>query len=102
EGATLKEDTMTSEQPTPDTPQFQRRELMQAAGAAVVAATAGAIASGSAAAEGSNVIAEEHWAKKGPVDLYIYRKRQQGGGGAPRPVLFLVHGSSFSPPPTYY
>ena len=33
---------------------------------------------------------------KGPVKLYLYRKRQTGGGQAAKPVLFLVHGSTFS------
>jgi alpha-beta hydrolase superfamily lysophospholipase len=70
-------------------------------GAAAVAAAALASASSAAAAEGAAVVAEEHWAKKGAVDLYIYRKRRQGDGGAPRPVLFLVHGSSFSSRGTY-
>ena len=40
-------------------------------------------------------IAEEHWAQKGDVKLYLWRKRL-AGGPAHRPVLFLVHGSSFS------
>ena len=39
-------------------------------------------------------VAEEHWALKGAVKLYLYRKRMPGP--AVRPVLFLVHGSSFS------
>ena len=33
---------------------------------------------------------------KGPVKLYLYRKRQTGGGQTAKPVLFLVHGSTFS------
>ena len=44
----------------------------------------------------------EYWARKGAVDLYLFRKRD----GAPsdsdrRPVLFLVHGSSVSSRPGY-
>jgi alpha-beta hydrolase superfamily lysophospholipase len=74
---------------------------MQAAGAAVVAAAAGAAVSRSANAENQNVVAEEHWAKKGSVDLYIYRKRPAGDGSQGRPVLFLVHGSTFSSRGTY-
>ena len=42
------------------------------------------------------IAAEEHWAKKGAVDLYLYRKRLPGEAGAAKPVLFLVHGSTFS------
>lgn len=41
------------------------------------------------------IVAEEHWALKGDVRLYLYRK-QQAGTGQRRPVLLLVHGSSFS------
>ena len=40
----------------------------------------------------------EYWAKKGEVDLYLFRKRldePNRGDPYPRPVLFLVHGSSF-------
>ncbi len=39
--------------------------------------------------------AEEHWVKKGPVKLYVYRKHDTAKT-APKPVLFLVHGSTFS------
>jgi len=73
-----------------------RRQLMQAAGAAVVAAAAGGLASRAAAAQGTAIAAEEHWAKKGAVDLYLCRKRVPGDAGAAKPVLFLVHGSTFS------
>ena len=39
----------------------------------------------------------EYRAKKGDVELYMFRKRREPpGAGAPRPVFFLVHGSSFS------
>ncbi|HSR72238.1 MAG TPA: alpha/beta hydrolase [Kiloniellales bacterium] len=42
---------------------------------------------------------QEYWAKKGDVDLFMWRKRRDdpAEGGA-RPVFFLVHGSSFSGP----
>ena len=33
---------------------------------------------------------------KGAVKLYLYRKRLVGDGRAAKPVLFLVHGSTFS------
>jgi pimeloyl-ACP methyl ester carboxylesterase len=46
------------------------------------------------------IAAEEHWVKKGPVKLYVYRKRDTAKAG-PRPVLFLVHGSTFSSRGTY-
>jgi pimeloyl-ACP methyl ester carboxylesterase len=47
------------------------------------------------------VVAEEHWAKKGSVDLYLYRKQLAAPATTPRPVLFLVHGSSFSARTSY-
>jgi pimeloyl-ACP methyl ester carboxylesterase len=87
---------MTPARPTSDQPHVHRRQLMQVAGAAVIAAAAGAGASGTADAQGSAIAAEEHWAKKGAVDLYLYRKRLPGDAGSARPVLFLVHGSTFS------
>lgn len=46
------------------------------------------------------IVAEEHWVKKGPVKLYVYRKHNVEGP-AGKPVLFLVHGSTFSSRGTY-
>lgn len=48
----------------------------------------------SSGAETPKLIAEEHWGKKDGIDLYLYRKRP--AGAAKLPLLFLVHGSSFS------
>ena len=41
------------------------------------------------------IVAEEHWADKRGVRLWLYRKFV-GDRGARRPMLFLVHGSSYS------
>jgi len=43
---------------------------------------------------------EEYWAHKGDVKLYMFRKRLGApkAGETSKPVLFLVHGSSFSGP----
>ncbi|MDO8595383.1 MAG: alpha/beta fold hydrolase [Sulfuricaulis sp.] len=50
----------------------------------------------------SGIWSAEYWAKKGDVDLYMYRKcREQPVKGKNPPVLFLVHGSSFSSRPGY-
>ena len=88
---------MTSLEPPLSTSQVGRRQLMQAAGAAVVAAAAGTVVPRPAVASRDAIaLVEEHWAKKGSVDLYLYRKRMTGGGNAPKPALFLVHGSTFS------
>jgi alpha-beta hydrolase superfamily lysophospholipase len=64
-----------------------------------------AVLAGSALAAPSNaaqpaIEAEEHWVMKGPVKLYVYRKRLVPAA-APQPVLFLVHGSSLSGRGTY-
>jgi pimeloyl-ACP methyl ester carboxylesterase len=42
------------------------------------------------------IVAEEHWAKKGDIELFLFRKRRRDTQPGGRPVLFLVHGSSFS------
>ena len=76
-------------------PSLGRREFVQATTAAAVAVAASG-ASSSATAQGAKIEAQEHWAKKGNVDLYLYRKRTVGDGNSAKPVLFLVHGSTFS------
>lgn len=68
-----------------------RRALLQATGAAAVA---GVIA-GEAAAQQPQVVGEEYWAQKGNVKLYLWRKRVNDGRTG-KPVIFFVHGSSFS------
>lgn len=47
----------------------------------------------------AGITAKEYWAKKGNVELYLYRKFQ--GSPQNKPVLFLVHGSSLSALPGY-
>jgi alpha-beta hydrolase superfamily lysophospholipase len=77
---------------------INRRALLAASGAVTVVSTA-VVAPVSAAAPKAllprKIIAEEHWVMKGPVKLYMYRKRF-AGKAARLPVLFLVHGSTFS------
>jgi pimeloyl-ACP methyl ester carboxylesterase len=73
-----------------------RRQFLQATAAVPVAAAAIASGSHAASAGAGRIVAEEHWAKKGAVDLYLYRKRMVGDDHAGKPVLFLVHGSTFS------
>jgi alpha-beta hydrolase superfamily lysophospholipase len=67
----------------------------------VVALGAGLLAEfapSAVSAESSKIWSKEYWAKKGDVSLYLFRKRLSApkAGEAPRPVLFLVHGSSIS------
>jgi alpha-beta hydrolase superfamily lysophospholipase len=69
-------------------------------------AAAGALArfgTARAAAQAATIWSEERWAKKGDVSLYLFRKRAGAPqrGEPPRPVLFLVHGSSVSSRPTF-
>jgi pimeloyl-ACP methyl ester carboxylesterase len=47
----------------------------------------------------SGITAKEYWAKKGDVNLYVYRKYAESPQN--KPVLFLVHGSSLSALPAY-
>ena len=48
----------------------------------------------------SEMWSQEYWAQKGDVKLFMFRKRVGAPqpGEAPRPVFFLVHGTSFSGP----
>jgi alpha-beta hydrolase superfamily lysophospholipase len=69
-----------------------RRDMIAAGAAGAVLAAA------PAAAQQEALWSAEYWAEKGPVKLFLYRKRAGAPrpGEAPKPVLFLVHGSSNS------
>jgi alpha-beta hydrolase superfamily lysophospholipase len=54
-----------------------------------------------AAVAQAQIETSEHWAKKGDVKLYLYRKRAAPKAGETQPVLFLVHGSSNSSRSSY-
>jgi len=73
-----------------------RRDLVKAVAVAAAGGLTGPFRATPAAAQGSRIEAQEHWASKGPLKLYLYRKRQIAGGSVTKPVLFLVHGSTFS------
>ncbi len=73
-----------------------RREFFKVSAAAIGAtALAGSALTTSAQAATPKFKSEEHWAQKGDVKLYMYRKYVDDGVKN-KPVLFLVHGSSFS------
>lgn len=82
---------------------INRRALV---GAGIGLGAASVLASGAAArAQGATpssadeaIWSHEYWAKKGEVSLNLFRKRVGAprAGEAPKPVLFLVHGSSSS------
>jgi pimeloyl-ACP methyl ester carboxylesterase len=68
-------------------------------GASLVSGLAPANAASATAADVDGPIwSAEYWAQKGDVKLNLWRKRVGApkAGEKPRPVLFLVHGSSFS------
>jgi pimeloyl-ACP methyl ester carboxylesterase len=50
-----------------------------------------------------DIVAEEHWVKKRDVDLFVFRKFSPSARAAnpSRPVVFFVHGSSFSARTSY-
>src|SRR5271163_2930806 len=78
--------------------QPSRRSVIKIAGAGLAAgALAPAVAADQTAAA-EPIWSAEYWAQKGPVKLYVYRKRAGAPkpGEAARPVVFLVHGSSNS------
>ena len=75
---------------------MDRRDLIKLSSAGIVLAAAGSAPPQPAQAQTGRIEAEEHWVMKGPVKLYLYRKRLTGGDMSARPVLFLVHGSTFS------
>ena len=82
-------------------PSFARRTLLKGAGLGL---GAGLLASAApAAAEDRAVWSAEYWAEKGGVKLNLWRKRSgaPATGEAPRPVVFLVHGSSNSARSSY-
>jgi pimeloyl-ACP methyl ester carboxylesterase len=53
--------------------------------------------------DASGIVAEEHWAKRGDIDLCLWRKYSPAAQATypGRPVLVFVHGSSFSARTTY-
>jgi len=80
---------------------IERRAILKAAGVGLGAGVLSGLASTAQAqtngAKGA-IVAHDYWAKKGDVMLAMYRKRvgEPVAGEAPRPILFLVHGSSNS------
>jgi pimeloyl-ACP methyl ester carboxylesterase len=46
------------------------------------------------------IVGEEHWAKKGDVDIFLWEK-YQGSPDSPRGTVLFVHGSSMASQPTF-
>jgi alpha-beta hydrolase superfamily lysophospholipase len=78
---------------------IRRRSIIKAAGVGLLAGGAPA----AVRAEGADWWTAEYWAKKGDVSLCMYRKRVGAPlpGEEPKPVVFLVHGSSISSRSTF-
>ena len=75
---------------------LHRRAVLGAGAAASASLAVGPGSAQAAVPKPARVVAEDHWARKGDVKLYLYRKHLVGTPAKPRPVLFLVHGSTFS------
>src|SRR5215813_7037177 len=75
---------------------FDRRDLVKVGAAVAAGAVATTLAGPPGGAQEGKIEAQEHWAMKGAVRLYLYRKRQIATPPAFKAVLFLVHGSTFS------
>jgi alpha-beta hydrolase superfamily lysophospholipase len=73
-----------------------RRTVLTGAGLSLGAGLLSGMITPAAAAQPDEIWSAEYWAKKGDVPLYLFRKRLGAPkpGELPRPVLFLVHGSS--------
>ena len=87
-----------------------RRTVIKSAGLSLGAGLATGLAAApaeaqptAASAAPANIWSGEYWAHKGEVKLNLYRKRlgAPSAGEPPRPLLFLVHGSSNSARSSY-
>jgi pimeloyl-ACP methyl ester carboxylesterase len=81
-------------------PSRARRGLLKTIGLGAASAVAGAPAAAAAPAVRAKagvdpVVAQEFWTTRDGVKLWVYRKHT-GPAGAKKPLLFLVHGSSYS------
>ena len=83
-----------------------RRKLLQVAGigigAGLLSGLDTAVQAQTGAANGE-IWHQDYWAKKGDVKLNLWRKRigTPNPGESPRPIVFLVHGSSNSARSSY-
>ena len=81
-----------------------RRAVLRGASAGIGAGLLSAIVTPAAAAEPAGAIwSAEYWAKKGDTKLNLWRKRMGAPAAVetPRPLIFLVHGSSNSARSSY-
>jgi alpha-beta hydrolase superfamily lysophospholipase len=106
------EDPMTHNPSTDTEHALARRTILKAAGLGMGAGMLSGLASSAAQAEaamavpaaaGAELWSNEYWTNKGDIKLYIFRKRvgAPAAGEKPRPILFMVHGSSNSSRTSY-
>jgi alpha-beta hydrolase superfamily lysophospholipase len=79
-----------------------RRAVLQGAGAGIGAGLLSGVATPAAAVQ-PDIWSAEYWATKGDVKLNLWRKHLGApmAGDPPKPLIFLVHGSSNSARTTY-
>jgi pimeloyl-ACP methyl ester carboxylesterase len=77
-----------------------RRQLLTGLVAAA-AAPAFALPAVAQTGQDEEFATQEHWTKLGQASLYIFRKQLATSPTAPRPVLFLAHGSTVSSRPSF-
>src|SRR5712664_2844088 len=82
---------------------LSRRSLIKGAGLGLGLLAAAPVSAAGPPAAAGPIWSSEYWAKKGDVSLHLFRKRAGApkAGEPPRPVLFLVHGSSISARPSF-
>ena len=80
-----------------------RRMVLKSAGLGVGAGLLSGIATPAHAEPAAKIWSAEYWAKKSGVKLSLWRKRvgAPAAGEAPKPAVFLVHGSSNSARSSY-
>src|SRR5262245_65004299 len=80
-----------------------RRTILKGAGVGVGAGLLSGLARAAEGPEAADIWTHEYWANKDGVKLNLWRKRAGAPSPSeqPRPVLFLVHGSSNSSASSY-
>ena len=80
-----------------------RRTVLKGVGAGIGAGLLAGVVTPAAAEPAGEIWSAEYWAKKSEVKLNLWRKRVGAptAGEAPRPLIFLVHGSSNSARSSY-
>ena len=88
--------------PLPNPHDLPRRTVLKGAGLGIGAGLLAGLVTPAKAAPGE-IWSAEYWAAKGNVKLNLWRKRvgAPAAGEAPRPLIFLVHGSSNSARSSY-